>query len=349
MRRALTIAWRETRDIVRERTIVMALLTQLFVAAFSAFLTVGLVALYEPASVRELPELDVAYVGPGGFDVVLDEAGNLEVAQLDLPTALARFQEGSLFAVIEETYADAEGQRTVTLLLPEDELATTLVVNQLKDLLTEYERGLRLERQDRLEQEVLYVDSDADQAVYFDFAYSVLLPLLVATPVFLAGAITADSVAEEISTKSLALLRASPASMNEIVLGKLLVPVLLAPAQVLLWIGFLRLNGLPVANVGLVLLIAFALGLVLAGLSIVLAVQVRREGQVQAAYTVVVLVLALASLMLPRDPFNLIALTAVDLVDASVVATLGVYLFAGLACLTLGLWAANRQVRRDVV
>lgn len=340
---------KESRDILRERTIIMALVTQLFVAAFSAFLTVGLVSLYDPSAVRDFPDTEVAYVGPGGLLAELEATDNLQVRQLELPEALDLFRQGEIDGIIEETYTNESGPRTITLMLPEGEVAATLLVNQVKDVLTNYERDLRIERQDRLEQEVLHVESDVSADIYLGFAYSVLLPLLVATPVFLAGAITGDSISDEINTKSMTLLRASPLSSAGIVLGKLATPVLLAPAQVLLWVLLLGANDLPVSNVPTLLGLSFILALFLSAASVVMAMLVRREGQTQAVYAVFVLVVGVLSLLLPQQPLNVIARLAVDTPSAATYATILLYSALALVATGAAFWVADRQFKADQV
>ena len=47
-----TIARRDLASLRSEKTIVLALLIQLFIAAFSSFLVVGLTSLYDPGSVQ---------------------------------------------------------------------------------------------------------------------------------------------------------------------------------------------------------------------------------------------------------------------------------------------------------
>ena len=59
----LVVARRDLASLSREKTIVLALAIQLFIAAFSSFLLVGLVSLYDPAS------------APGG-DIDVGVAGN---------------------------------------------------------------------------------------------------------------------------------------------------------------------------------------------------------------------------------------------------------------------------------
>lgn len=340
---------KEGRDILRERTIVMALVTQLFVAAFSAFLTVGLVSLYDPSAVRDFPDTEIAYVGPGGLLEELEATENLDVREMELQEALDLFRRGEIDGIVEETYTNESGPRTVTLMLPEGEVAATLLVNQIKDVLSNYERDLRIERQDRLEQEVLYVEADVSADIYLGFAYSVLLPLLVATPVFLAGAITGDSISDEINTKSMTLLRASPLSSSEIVVGKLATPVLLAPAQVLLWIFLLGANDLPVANVPELLALSFTLALLLSAASVVMAMLVRREGQTQAVYAVFVLVVGVLSLLLPQEPLNVIARLAVDTPSPATYATMLLYGALALVATGAAFWVADRQFKADRV
>lgn len=327
----------------------MALITQLFVAAFSAFLTVGLVSLYDPSAVRDFPDTEVAYVGPGGLVGYLEDTENLAVRQVDLQTAMSLFRQGEIDGVIEETYTDEAGPRTVTLMLPEGEVAATLLVNQVKDVLSEYERDLRFDREDRLTQEVLYVEADVSADIYLGFAYSVLLPLLVATPVFLAGAITGDSLSDEINTKTMTLLRASPLSSLEIVVGKMATPVLLAPAQVLLWILLLGANDLPVANIPTLLGLSLTLALLLSAASVVMALLVRREGQTQAVYAVFVLLVGVLSMLLPQAPLNVIARLAVDTASPATYATILIYAALALAATAAAFWVADRQFEADRV
>jgi ABC-2 type transport system permease protein len=350
MRALLAIAGKDLRDILRERSILVSILVQLFIAGFSTFLSVGLTGLYDPSSIENFPEADVGYVGPGGFDGQLNRANNLNVIYLDLSAARDAFAVGNLDAVVEERYAQADGVRTVSLLVPEDTIEGTLLLTQMKSALQSYEQELRTQRQGRLVQPLLEAPANPQTSSdSFAFVYASLLPLLVFTPIFLSGAIAGDAFVHEVQTRSLLLLRSAPISGWGLVLAKLLVPVLLAPAQVLLWIGLFALNGLPVANLGLLLGLAAVLALMLASLSIALGAWVRHEGQVQASYALIVLVLAVASLLLPSDPLNLIALLSTGSLTSPAISTLGILVAASLATASLALPFAARRIRRDQV
>lgn len=349
LRATLAVAGKDLRDIFRERSILASLTVQLFVAGFSAFLSVGLAGLYDPGAVDAFPQADVGYAGPGGFDRYLREVPNLDVTPVSAEQGLEDFRAGRLTALVEESAPEGpDGQRRVTLLMSEGTLTTTLLLTQMKDLLQDYEHDLRTERQDRLGQDVLRVEApEGGRAASYGFTYGTLLPLLVLTPVFLSGAIAGDAFVQEVQTKTLLLLRASPLSVTSVLAGKLLVPVALAPIQVALWIGLLRLNGTVVHHLPALLVLVTLLALLLASLGIALAAWVRKEGQVQAAYALVVLVLAVASLLLPHDVLNLITLFGTGTPPPTAWLTTGVLAAAAALCAGLGLPFAAQRIRRD--
>lgn len=347
MKRALALARKEVRDILRERTIVLAVLVQLFVAAFSAFLAVGLLVLYDPGAVGQVPEMQVAYEGNGSFDEVLEDAGPLQPVEMEGEEAMDAFRDGRVAAVVSETARDGDPPRLITATVPEGEVVSSLLVTELKNALDDYEKTLREEHDERLEHPITYADTEATPSVSFTFAYSILIPLLVATPVFLAGAITADSLSDEINEGTLPVLQASPLTPGEIVLGKLAAPVLLVPVQVAAWGALLWVNGLPLARPGVVLLAATLMGTLVAGCGTIVAAYAEREGPTQAAYTVLVLALALASLFLPQDPANLVARASVDMLNGASWLTLGVYAALALAAVAGAVHVVGARLRAD--
>lgn len=346
----LSLAGKEARDIFRERTILVSLLVQLFVAGFSTFLSVGLTGLYDPESVNAFPLTEVAYAGPGGFDAYLRTVPNLDIDAMPVRDALEAYRDGEVGAVVEETWDDANATRYVSVLVGDGTVEATLLLTQMKGLLQDYEHDLRVERQERLAQQVLEApEARSGRGASFAFTYGTLVPLLILTPIFLSGAIAGDSFVHEVQTRTLLLLRSAPLSGPGLLLGKLLVPVLLAPAQVLLWMGLLELNGIPVPGLALLLAVTTVLALLMAGLGIALASLIRHEGQVQATYALLVLVLSVAALALPHDPLNVLALTATDALPPAGWLTLGVWALAALAAVGAGLPFAARRMRRDQV
>jgi ABC-2 type transport system permease protein len=341
------IAAKEVRDIVRERSIVVALVVQFFIAAFSTYLAVGLLALYDPESAQSDIRADVAYVGPGGFDAHLAEAPWARVVVTDLEGALAGFHARRLEAVVQEQVGD-DGVHRITVLLPEGNLQATLVATQVKGVLQDYERELRDARQDRLDHELREVGLGPQaprQELPFPFLYATLLPLLFLTPVFLAGAVAADSLAGEIQSRTLTILRSAPLRLEAVLGGKLAVHLALAPAQFLLWAGLMELAGVPVANLPLLCLASLLVTATLAGVGFALAARLRRDGPTQASYALVALAFGALALLLPRDPLNLVAHLATGRFDADAATTLAILGVTALASIALGFTDAARQLR----
>jgi len=177
---------------------------------------------------------------------------------------------------------------------------------------------------------------------YFDFTYTVLLPLLVFLPVFISGSITVDSITEESERGTLELLRVAPVSLVQIVDGKALAMIAIAPLQAMTWLALLSLNGVGVANG------AWLFGLVTAATVVVVAFAVgvsllaadRRAAQL--LFSVGVLLLFAAASFLPGSPANTAALLAIDSATASTYAAVGGYVVAAVAAAGAVRWLAGQ-------
>lgn len=347
--RVLVLARKELRDVLREKSLVTAFLVQMLLAGFSALLLGGLTALHSPEALDAAPESEVAYVGASGFGDHLRDVRNLQVTTTDGTTAVAGFRDGAFDAVVQESAPDPEGVRRITIILADGELETTLLSTQLRSLLIDYETELRQERAGRLEQELVLLDTGIRPESPYTFVYTTLIPLLVVTPVFLSGAIAGDALSQESKTRTLLLLRSAPVSPTALVFGKLLVPVLLVPVQVAVWLVLFWFNGFPTAEPLLVLGAATVMGVLLTAAGTAVAATVRNESATQASYAVLVLGLGVLSMLLPRDPLNLVSLLAVGTVEAAGLATLAVLVALAFAALVVAVVFTRRRIVTDAL
>ena len=249
-RQRLTIAKRELQVLSREKTIVLALAVQLFIAGFSGFLVVGLVSLYDPGSVDGY-QIEAAVTGDAADEMAaaIDERDALSSTEYNsTTTAFADFDEGRVQAVFETS--TREGQIDVVLTAPDGSIETTLVVAESQKALRALERNQRIDRAVDLSVVPLDLPADSGGNPYFDFTYTVLLPLLVFLPVFISGSIAVDSITEEVDRGTLELLRVAPVSLTQIVDGKALAMITIAPLQAMTWLTLLSLNGVSIANGG---------------------------------------------------------------------------------------------------
>ncbi|UIP01277.1 ABC transporter permease [Halobaculum sp. CBA1158] len=334
------MARRELASLRSEKTIVLALLIQLFVAAFSSFLVVGLVSLYDPGDAAGYA-VETAVAG--------DDAGDLAraVGETDgmdgrlyasRQAAVDAFSDGEVDAALLST-ATERGTLEVRVLVPDGTVGTTLVVVRAREALRAFERLERDQRSASLESETLELPPRVGSSPYFGFTYTVLVPLLLFLPVFIAGSVTVDSLTEELERGTLELLRVAPVTMTDIVEGKLLAAAGLAPVQAALWLALLSLNGTAIAPgpsalatvTGVLALLALTVGLaaLVTALGAALALLAPDRRAAQTLYSLGVLGLFGLAVLSPANPANVAARLAVGSADAGSYAAAGVVLALG--------------------
>lgn len=345
------IAGKELSGVFTERTILLAVVIQVVVAGFSSFLVVGLSALVDPSAFPSGAHASIA-LGPEAQQESLlvqhlSEQGLHLVPARDGAEAYQMFRSGAVDGAIfldPLTLNETDNSirpAVVSVILPEADIRTTLTLTQVKAALEGYEREMRAQHQDRLQFDPIYVQNDAKAGSYA-FVYSLLIPLLVFLPVVLSGALCADSLTEEVQRKTLPLLLASPATPADVVEGKLLANVAVAPMLAAAWFVLLALNHLtvPLAGaVGILLLstaIAYLLGLLACGI----ALATRDRNKAHVTYASAMFLLLALSLALPVSPVNAVAVLAAGSADASawlVVAGFVAAALAGSVALHVGL------------
>jgi ABC-type Na+ efflux pump permease subunit len=329
----LVLARREVRSLRAEKTIVLALLIQVFVAAFSSFLVVGLVSLYDPGSVQGY-QVEVGVVGGDDatrdLEAIVDETEGLTTrSYADAGAARTDFDQRQLDAVVRAERTG--GRTTVTALVPDSDVRTTLVVVQLRDALRAFERSERVDRASFLDERPLALPPEGDASPYYGFTYTVLLPLLLFLPVFIGGSVAVDSITEERERGTLELLRAAPLSPADVVDGKALAAAGLAPVQAALWVGLLELNGTSVANLPLLVVLVAALATVVVTLAAALALLTAERRVAQLTYSLGTLVLFGATTLHDDGPVGLAARLALDSTDSTAPLVVGGYVVAAAA------------------
>ncbi|SFR42019.1 ABC transporter permease [Halogeometricum limi] len=342
----LTIAKRELSSLSREKTIVLILVLQLFVAAFSSFLVVGLVSLYDPGQTASY-EVDVAIAGDATDELV---AAANEVTGVDPHVYPDEATATSAFERPTQTGIDAvlvgesrDGRVYVSAAVPDSNVQTTVVVVQLREVLQHLERAEREDRSAWLETRPVDVPPETSSSPYYGFTYTVLVPLLCFLPVFISGSLTVDALSEERERGTLELLRVAPVSLREIVDGKLLAAVVLAPAQAALWMTLLSLDGTRIANPVSVVVLVGALSLLVCSLAATVALVSPERRTAQFLYSVGVLFVFGGTTLVPNNPVNTVARLAIGSTDAT-----AAFVVAAYAVVGVGVYVALRSLVGDV-
>jgi ABC-type Na+ efflux pump permease subunit len=340
---SLTIGRREIGSLSREKTIVLALLIQLVIAAFSSFLVVGLTSLYEPGAAED--DVIVGVTGEEADRLVAAAAPveGLRAQPYDTVDARDAFDRNEIQAIA--AVERRGGRIAVDIEAPQASIQKTLIVVQLRAALEELERTERMDRSGHLSFEPLPQLPSVDASPYFGFAYTVLVPLLIFLPVFISGAVVVDSLTEEIERGTLELLCVTPASLVEIVIGKAGVLAALAPLQVLLWIVLLELNDITISNIGVLLVFAGSLAVIAVVFAAGLALAVPVRQRAQLTYSLGMLAAFAAAGLLPEHPATTVALLAIDSGTATTYAHLGGTFVAAVGfAIVLRLWVASLDV-----
>jgi len=336
----LAIGRREIGSLSREKTIVLALLIQLVIAAFSSFLVVGLTSIYEPGAAED--DVIVGVTGEEADELMLAAASvdGFKARRYDDSDVRSAFDRNEIQAIA--TVERRGGRIAVDIEAPQSSIQKTLIVVELRAALEELERTERAERSDHLAFDPLPLPPSVDASPYFGFSYTVLVPLLMFLPVFISGAVVVDSLTEEIERGTLELLRVTPASLLEIVEGKAGVLAALVPLQVTLWIVLLELNDIAIANPVAILVFASAVAVLAVVFAAALALAVPIRQRAQLSYSLGLLAAFAVAALLPEHPATTVALLAIDSATITTYAHLGGAVVAALGfAAVLRVWVRN--------
>jgi len=284
----LAIAKKELRSVRKDKTIMIAILIQLFIASFSSVILVGLLTFYDPESIglnaRISTRVGVIGDDPSSPLVKFLKDRHLRVTTFSSPQdAENAFQAGTIdVAMSIPEYSG--GVVDMQLFLPESESLSTMILMILKGPMQRYENYLR-ERQGI---EVRYADITGLPPTTYEFRYSFLIPILMFFPAFVAGSMVIDSISEELENHTLETLWAAPVSLKLILGAKIAAALLLAVVQCALWLTLLRFNGVQVQKAGLVLLLAAMIAAIIAVGSALISMYFKDRERSQFTYSIFV-------------------------------------------------------------
>ncbi len=307
------IAKKEIRSLGTEKTIIFAILLQVFIAMFSSFLLVGLAAMYDPDALADYSTVrdPIAYTGsPSPLLDGLRDSGDFVVYEMDLSTAVAALKERKVSAVVwaPDTPPDAEEPVKITLYSIQNDIRSSVVNTKLKDVFLAYEADLREVRADRLTQTPvdLGLPEEAPRTNFFEFVYGLLIPLLVFMPAIISAALIIDFITEEFSHNTIETLISTPAAFTDMVWGKVLACFVIVPAQSAAWLLLLMANGIAVMGFVPILLHISAAALFIILLSAFCALHYRERTNAQFIFSTALVVVIMAALALPANPANLV-------------------------------------------
>lgn len=268
--------------------------------------------MYDPAALAG-SGITIGVTGEARDDLItsIESDGPWELTRYENPeAAMSAFQNGHVDAVL---IASPVPDQTVNVraLVPDESVRSTVIVVHIREALQAYEHNRRVELGDRLQRTPLPLPDLPDTPPTFIFTYTVLLPLLMFLPAFISGSIAADAITEEIDAGTLEVLLLTPLEPVEIIDGKMLAMIGLAPAQAAAWLALLWVNGTPIAHPLPILITVTAVAGIVVAMGTGLAAVFGDRQSTQLVYSLAVILVFVVATVLPESPPNMIAKFAV--------------------------------------
>jgi len=316
-RRTWIVAKKEIRGLASEKTILLAVLLQLFIALFSSFLMIGLSAMYDPHTYGQVSGVQYG-IGVAGNDTILqrllEENPSFVPYQMDLSVALGALKERKLAAVIWTAGTDPTATEPVTLTLYtiKNDIQSAVIEVKLKEILLQYEKVLRDVRRERITSQPIPLTTyrPVSTNTFYEFIYGLLIPLLLFMPAIISAGLVIDLITEEYQQQTLDTLLTTPATMTEIVGGKILACLILIPLQASLWLLLLTVNRISIASLPEIVIQVTLASAALILIAAVLALHYKDRTKAQFIFSTAAVILLLLALSFPNNPLNLIALLA---------------------------------------
>jgi ABC-type Na+ efflux pump permease subunit len=293
----LALVKKELGSVFRDRTIIIAILIQLFIASFSSALLLGMFSLYDADTILKYSGSWIKIGVVGGADqplgTLLEDRGLAVLPFETLEQAEAAFYKRRISAIVD-TPQEANDITEIKLYLPESDTVSSLIRTVIQEPLKQYENDLRLQQGI----EVRYTDLEGEPSTSFEFVYSVLLPILMFFPAFVAGSLTIDSLTEEVENNTVQTLLSAPLTVNGMVGAKISAVLILSMLQCSAWLVLLKFNGIAIHNTGWVFLLALIVSGITATFAGLGAVLLKDRERSQFIYALVLLsALAISNLL----------------------------------------------------
>lgn len=306
----LAVVKKELGSVIRDRTIVISILIQLFIASFSSGLLLGMLSLYDSDTIMKYGgagiKIGMAGASNSPLESFISERGLTVVPFAALADAETAFYQGEVSAIVFVPQ-DISSTAEIKLYLPDLEAVSSLIRMVIQEPLKQYENALRAQNGI----EVRYADLKGKPSTSFEFVYSVLIPMLMFFPAFVAGSMSVDSLTEEVENNTLQTLLSAPLTINGMIGAKIAAAVILSVLQCAAWLVLLQLNGIAMQNTGWILLLALVVAGITSTSAALGAVLLKDRERSQFIYSLALLAAAAISTLLNVSPITTLSRLAI--------------------------------------
>ena len=297
----LAVVKKELGSVLRDRTILIAILIQLFIASFSSGLLLGMLSLYDADTILRFGgswiRIGVVGSAEAPLDTFLADRGLTVISFTTLTQAQSAFYKGQISAIVDTPQA-ANGVTEIKFYLPDSNTTSSLIRTVIQEPLKQYENYLRSQNG----VEMHYTDLQGKPSTSFEFVYSVLLPMLMFFPAFVAGSLSIDTLTEEFENNTVQTLLSAPLTVNGLVGAKISAVLILSGLQSGAWLILVKLNGTAIQNTGWIFLLALIVSGITSTSAALVAVLLKDRERSQFIYAQLLLAAVAISSLLNLSP-----------------------------------------------
>ena len=297
----LAVVKKELGSVTKDRTILIAILIQLFIASFSSGLLLSMLSLYDADTILRFSasriRIGIVEAADHPLGTFLADRGLTVIRFATLPEAESAFYEGKVSAIVDTPH-DANGITEIKLYLPDSATRSSLIRTAIQEPLKQYENYLRSQKGI----EIHYADLQGKPSTSFEFVYSVLIPMLMFFPAFVAGSLSIDSLTEEVENNTLQTLLSAPLTLNGMISAKISSILILSFLQCGAWLVLLKLNGIAIQNIGWIFLLALIVSGITSTSAALCAILLKDRERSQFIYALMLLAGVAMSNLLNLSP-----------------------------------------------
>jgi len=324
----LAIVKKEIASVLRDRTILIAILLQLFIASFSSALLLGMLSLYDADTILRFGGAGIRFgvvssTEDNQLSVLMTSRGLNVIPFSTFDQAQTAYYEGGVNAIIDAPQ-NTNGLTEIKLYLSDSDTVSSLIRMVIQETLKQYENYLRTQKGI----DIRYTELKGEPSTSFEFVYSVLLPILMFFPAFVAGSMSIDSLTEEIENNTLHTLLSAPLTVNGMISAKITSVIILSGLQCAAWLVLLKSNEVAVQNTGWIFLLALIVSGITATAGALGAIAFKDRERSQFIYALMLLATVAISNLLNLSPIATLSRLAIGdhYVSGWHVALFGVFL-----------------------
>lgn len=306
-------------DLSKEKTIVFAILLQLFIILTASLLITNSKEIFNPENLMG-DSIDIAITGNRHFSsrIIGYFDDDINIIEYDShQDAIDDFFLKEIDAILNVGVGEEFLPIFIELTIPKGDVKSSMILAKVREGLEIYENVLRennLAEPDAIMLDRLNIKERANPVAtqIYEALYSLLIPFLLLMPGILLGGLVIDILIEELEKKTLNLLMLI-ISFRRYIFELIIATLTISVVQILLWQFLLAWQGIEINNLAQITAITIMLNFIMFLFCIILTLAIMEKTKSQVIYSFLILLLFATMPLFEVNPIRVITRLAIGL------------------------------------